>query len=51
MKTDRAMGVLLKQVAAEARTDELKQQMRKVGSAFLTQSVHKKQSIEYCPYQ
>ena len=36
MKTDRAMGVLLKQVASEARTDELKQQTRKVGSAFLT---------------
>ena len=26
MKTDRAMGQLLKQVAAEARTEELKQQ-------------------------
>ena len=36
MKTDRAMGQLLKQVASEARTDELKQ-LRKVGSAFLTQ--------------
>ena len=37
MKTERAMGELLKQVAAEARTDELKTQLRKVGSAFLTQ--------------
>ena len=36
MKTDRAMGELLKQVAPEARTEELKVQMRKVGSAFLT---------------
>ena len=36
MKTERAMGELLKQVAAEARTDELKTQLRKVGSAFLT---------------
>ena len=30
------MGELLKRVAAEARTDELKMQLRKVGSAFLT---------------
>ena len=37
MKTDRAMGVLLKHVAAEARTEELQSQMKKVGSAFLTQ--------------
>ena len=36
MKTERAMGELLKRVAAEARTDELKTQLRKVGSAFLT---------------
>ena len=36
MKTDRAMDVLLKHVASEARTEELKSQMRKVGSAFLT---------------
>ena len=34
MKTDRAMGVLLKCVVSEARTEELKSQMRKVGSAF-----------------
>lgn len=35
-KTDCAMGELLKRVASEARTEELKVQMRKVGSAFLT---------------
>ena len=48
MKTDRAMGVLLKQVAAEARTDELKQQMRKVGSAFLT---HREVSAQEAVYR
>ena len=37
MKTERSMGELLKHVAAEARTDELRSQLRKVGSAFLTQ--------------
>ena len=36
MKTDRAMGELLKRVASETRTEELKVQMKKVGSAFLT---------------
>ena len=52
MKIDRAMGVLLKHVASEARTEELKSQIRKVGSAFLTHiGVHKKQCIGYCPYQ
>ena len=35
MKTDRAMGQLLKRVASEARTDEIKQQLRKVGLTFL----------------
>ena len=48
MKTDRAMGVLLKQVAAEARTDELKQQMSKVGSAFLT---HREVSAQEAVYR
>lgn len=48
MKTDRAMGVLLKQVAAEVRTDELKQQMRKVGSAFLT---HREVSAQEAVYR
>ena len=44
MKTDRAMGVLLKRVVSEARTEELKSQMRKVGATFLThrKSVHKR---------
>ena len=32
----RSMGELLKRIAAECRTDELKTQLRKVGSAFLT---------------
>ena len=36
VKTERSMGELLKRVAAESRTDELKVQLRKVGSAFLT---------------
>ncbi len=36
MKTEKSMGALLKQIAAEARTDELKLQLRKIGSAFLT---------------
>ena len=36
MKTERSMGELLIHVAAEARTEELMIQMRKVGSAFLT---------------
>ena len=36
MRTDRAMGVLLKYVASEARTEELKSQIKKVGSVFLT---------------
>ena len=34
IKTERAMVVLLKQVAAEVRTDELRTQLRKIGSAF-----------------
>ena len=48
MKTDRAMGHLLKQVAAEARTDELKQQLRKVSSAFLT---HREVSAQEAVYR
>ena len=35
MKTEKAMGTLLKQVTAEFRTDELKVQFKKLGSAFL----------------
>ena len=42
------MGELLKRVAAEARTDELKKQLRKVGSAFLT---HREVSTQEAVYR
>ena len=48
MKTERAMSVLLKQVASEARTEELKFQLRKVGSAFLT---HREVSAQEAVYR
>ena len=48
MKTERSMGELLKRVAAEARTDELKTQLRKVGSAFLT---HREVSAQEAVYR
>ena len=48
MKTDRSMGELLKRVVSEARTDELKSQLRKVGSAFLT---HRKVSVQEAVYR
>ena len=48
MKTDRAMSQLLKRVASEARTDELKQQLRKVGSTFLT---HREVSAQEAVYR
>lgn len=48
MKTDRTMGQLLKHVAAEARTEELKSQLRKVGSAFLT---HREVSAQEAVYR
>ena len=50
MKTDRAMGQLymLKRVASEARTEELKQQLRKVGSTFLT---HREVSAQEAVYR
>ena len=48
MKTERAMGVLLKQVATEARTEELRLQLRKVGSAFLT---HREVSAQEAVYR
>ena len=48
MKTERAMGELLKRVASEARTDELKSQLRKVGSAFLT---HREVSAQEAVYR
>ena len=48
MKTERSMGELLKRVAAEARTDELKCQLRKVGSTFLT---HREVSAQEAVYR
>ena len=42
------MGELLKHVAAESRTDELKSQLRKVGSAFLT---HREVSAQEAVYR
>ena len=48
MKTERSMGELLKRMAAEARTDELKTQLRKVGSAFLT---HREVSAQEAVYR
>ncbi len=42
------MGELLRNVAAEARTEELKIQMRKVGSAFLT---HREVSAQEAAYR
>ena len=48
MKTERSMGELLKRVATEARTDELKIQLRKVGSAFLT---HRELSAQEAVYR
>ena len=50
MKTERSMGELLKRVAAEARTDELKTQLRKVGSAFISHGeVSAQEAVqEYC---
>ena len=48
MKTEKSMSELLKRVATEARTDELKMQMRKVGSAFLT---HREVSAQEAVYR
>jgi hypothetical protein len=48
MKTDRAMGKILKHVASEVRTEELKAQIRKVGSAFLT---HREVSAQETVYR
>ena len=47
MKTERAMGELLKRVAAEARTYELETKLRKIGSAFLT---HREVSAQEAVY-
>ena len=48
MKTEKSMGELLKHVAVEARTDELKMQMRKSGSTFLT---HREVSAQETVYR
>ena len=48
MKTEKSMGELLKRVAAEARTEELKVQLRKVGAAFLT---HREVSAQETVYR
>ncbi len=48
MKSDRAMGVLLKQVAAEVKTDELRKQLRKIGSIFMS---HREVSAQKCVYR
>ena len=48
MKTEKSMGVLLKQVADEVRTDELRTQLRKIGSAFLD---HREVSAQEAVYR
>ena len=48
MKAERSMGELLKRVAGETRTDELRVQLRKVGSAFLT---HREVSAQEAAYR
>ena len=48
IKTEKSVGKLLKHITAEARTDELKMQMRKVGSAFLT---HREVSAQEAIYR
>ena len=48
MKNERAMGELLRNVAYESRTDELKLQLRKVGSAFLN---HREVSAQEAVYR
>ena len=48
MKTDHAMGELLKRVTYETRTEELKVQMKKDGSAFLT---HREVSAQEAVYR
>ena len=47
MKTDCSMGELLKRVAGEARTEELRTQLKQVGSAFLT---HREVSAQEAVY-
>ena len=48
MKSERAMGELLRNVANENRTNELKSQLRKVGSAFLN---HREVSAQEAVYR
>ena len=48
MKSERAMGELLRNVVNENRTDELKIQLRKVGSAFLN---HREVSAQEAVYR
>ena len=48
MKTDRAMGELLKRVANEASVEDLKAQIKKVGSALLT---HREVSAQEAAYR
>lgn len=47
MKTEKAMGALLKQVAAEVRTDELRTQLKKIGTAFLDHKEVSAQEVAY----
>ncbi len=47
-KSERAMGELLRNVVNENRTDELKLQLRKVGSAFLN---HREVSAQEAVYR
>ena len=47
MKTNRAMGELLRCVVNENRTEQLKTQLKKVGSAFLTRSEVSAQEAVY----
>ena len=48
MKSERAMGELLKNVANENRSEELLSQLRKVGSAFLNHREVSAQEAVYC---
>ena len=41
------MGVLLKQVAAEVRTEELRTQLKKIGSAFFESQRSSAQEVVY----
>ena len=47
MKTEKKMDVLLKQVVAEVRTDELRTQLKKIGSPFLDHREVSAQEVTY----